>query len=170
MEAEDISEELDSQNATAQFAIKKALTAHVVDIYSCSKLQAYIIPIHCWVYANQPGNNGFRYDIGAEAAERGPGLIIGSVSGYLLISPTNLAAVQKDANLSFSKQASISELGFIEWQAAIVAEFEFLGVIDDALKYATNYSFNTVTQDAVNCITFTGFAIAVAKRIEASGH
>jgi RHS repeat-associated protein len=170
MEAEDISEELDAENAEAEFAVKKALTAHVVDIYSCSKLQAYIIPIHCWVYANQPGNVGLRYDIGAEPAQRGPGLIIGSVSGFLLISPTNLADVEKDANLRFSKEASISELGFIEWQAAIVAEFEFLGVVDDALKYATNYSFNTVTQDAVNCITFTGFAIGVAKRIEASGH
>jgi RHS repeat-associated protein len=170
MEAEDISEELDAESAEADFAVKKALTAHVVDIYSCVKLQAYIIPIHCWVYANQPGNRGFRYDIGAEAAGRGPGLIIGSVSGYLLVSPTDLATVQADANLRFSKEASISELGFIEWSALIVAEFEFLGVVDDALKYATNYSFNTVTQDAVNCVTFTGFAIAAAKRIEASGH
>ncbi len=170
MEAEDISEELDSENAEAEFAVKKALTAHVVDIYSCSKLQLYIIPIHCWVYANQPGNRGFRYDIGAEEAERGPGLIIRSVSGYLLISSTDLESVRADANLSFTKQASISELGFIEWEFAITAEFEFLGLVDDALKYATNYSFNTVTQDAVNCISFTGFAIAVAKRIEASGH
>ena len=170
MEAEDISEELDAESAEADFAVKKALTAHVVDIYSCAKLQAYIIPIHCWVYANQPGNRGFRYDIGAEAAGRGPGLIIGSVSGYLLVSPTDLATVQADANLKFSKEASISELGFIEWSTLIVAEFEFLGVVDDALKYATNYSFNTVTQDAVNCVTFTGFAIAAAKRIEASGH
>jgi RHS repeat-associated protein len=167
--SEGISEELDSSQAEADFTAKKALNLKVVDIYSCSKLQAYIIPIHCWVYANQPGNEGLRYDIGAVPSERGPGLIIGSVSGTLEITPTTLARVKADANLSFTKQASLSELGFLEWSAAIISEFEFLGLIDEGVKqYSVNYSFNTVTNDAVNCVTFTGFAILAAKRIAAS--
>ena len=166
--SEGISEDLDATEAEADFTAKRALNLKVVDIYSSSKLQAYIIPIHCWVYANQPGNEGLRYDIGAVESERGPGLILGSVSGTLEIRATNLATVKADANLSFTKQASLSELGFIEWSAAIVSEFEFLGVLESIPTYSTNYSFNTLTNDAVNCVTFTGFAVAVAKRLAAS--
>ena len=104
----------------------------------------------------------------SSASTKGPGLILGSVSGYLDISETTLDAVRSDANLSFTKQASLSELGFAEWGAAVVSEFELLGLVDDAIRYNTNYNFNTVTNDAVNCVTFTGFAIAAAKRIAAS--
>ena len=155
--AEDIGEEVDGSEAEADFTAKKALNAKIVDIYSCSKLQAYIIPIHCWVYANEPGGVGFRYDFSAAQGERGPGLIFGTVSSVLEITPTTLADVQADANLSFDKQASLSELGYVQWNAAVVAEFEFV-----------SYSFNDLISNALNCITFTGVAIAMAKGIEAS--
>jgi RHS repeat-associated protein len=157
---------VDSAADEESYTAQKVLNAPVVDIYSCSRLQAYIIPIHCWVYANEPGNEGVRYDIGA--GDRGPGLILGSVSGYLEITPTTLSAVQTDANLSFVKQVSLSELGFLQWQAVIVAEFEFISFTEQAITYSTNYSFNTLTNDAVNCITFTGAAIAAAKQIAAT--
>jgi RHS repeat-associated protein len=169
--SEGLSEEVDATEAEAEFTAKKALSAKVIDIYHCEKFQAYIIPFHCWVYANQPGNWGFRYDIGAEESERGPGLIIGGVSGYLLISEMTLNAVRSDASATFSKEASLSELGWIEWQAIIVADFEFLDFVEGgAKKYALNYSFNTLIPEAVNCLFFTGFAIFIAKRIQNSGH
>jgi RHS repeat-associated protein len=167
--SEEIGEELDAASVEEEFAVKKVISLKIIDIYSCSKVQAYIIPIHCWVYANQPGNIGPRYDIGADDGQRSPGLILGSVSGYLRIRNTTLDEVREDANLSFNKETSLSELGFVEWNALIVAEFEFLGAVDNILRYKTNYSFNTLTNDAVNCLTFTGFAIAAAKRIGATG-
>ena len=154
---ESVSEDLDAQEGEEDLTARRALKAKVVDIYSCSKLQAYIIFIHCWVYANQLGNTGVRYDFSAAPEERGPGLIFGSVSSVLEITPTNLADVQADANLSFDKQASLSELGYVEWSAAVVSEFEFV-----------SYSFNDFLPNALNCITFTGVAIAIAKRIQAS--
>ncbi len=79
------------------------------------------------------------------------------MSATLDVTETNLAAVQGDANLSFDKQASLSELGYVEWNAAVVSEFEFV-----------SYSFNDLLGNSLNCITFTGVAIAIAKRIQAS--
>jgi RHS repeat-associated protein len=168
VEVAGISEDLDALNAEANFTVKKILNAKVVDVYSCGQTFFAFPFIHCWVYANQPGNSGPRYDIGVPRGQRGPGLILGSVSGFLDISETTLEEVRAEANLRFNKEASLSELGFVEWNAAIVAEFEFQGIVEDAIRYNTNYSFNTVTNDAINCVTFTGFAVVAAKRIAAS--
>jgi hypothetical protein len=55
------------------------------------------------------------------------------------------------------KQTSLSEFGFVEWNAAVVSEAEF-----------ASYSFNDLMPNALNCITFTGLAIAIAKSIAAS--
>ena len=168
--AEGISEQEDASAAEADFTAKKALSAKVIDIYNCEKFQAYIIPFHCYVYANQPGDWGFRYDIGADASSRTPKLILQSVSGFLTIEETRLADVRADANANFSKEASLSELGWVEWQSILVADFEFIGVLDGGIKkYATSYSFNTLIPDAVNCVFFTQFAIFTAKRLQNSG-
>jgi RHS repeat-associated protein len=53
-----ISEEEDASAAEAEYTAKKALNLKVVDIHSRAQTFFEFPFIHCWVYANQPGNTG----------------------------------------------------------------------------------------------------------------
>jgi RHS repeat-associated protein len=159
-------------------AARKALNAQVVDIYECAKWQLFRVPYHSWPYANLPGNQGFRYDIGANQINGQ--VLTGPVPGGLYITETTLDAVQQDANSKFTKQASLSSLRFVEWDAFVIGTAIFVETTVNVLgesvtQFEREYGLgppylspdaNTQIGDAINCIIFTKLAIAEAKKLQ----
>jgi RHS repeat-associated protein len=164
-----IHQKLSADDAKAKEAARQAITkARVFDIYSCSRLQRPPVPIHCWVYANFPGDQGLRYDVGAE--ELSMNLLKGPVPGFLAITSTSLEAVKRDANFSFSKVASLTFPSLLKWQAGVIAGATFVRLAQegaDEFLFSLPYNLtNGLIGEGLNCIGFTFAAVAFAKKLE----
>jgi RHS repeat-associated protein len=169
--SEGIGEEIDGEEAEADFTAKRALSAHIIDIYKCSRWAwPPSFPYHMWAYANLPGNQGMRYDVGAY--EFNATVLTGqTVPGGLVIQESSLASMQSQANGGISKEASLSFLRYLEWQAFVIGDAYFVDMTSDGLfEFAREYNLLPFGADsikaAVNCIVFTQLAIAEAKKLD----
>lgn len=157
--AVDVSSTLDEMGMPA---LRKALSAKVVDIYACGGFQAYIVPVHFWIYAKQPVL-GLRYDIGV--AKLDAGVLLGT-PGTLKVSQASLAEGTRGANIISRKVASLSEIQFVLWNAFVVADAELISLGETEAVYGLEYSifnadipiFARQMPDVVNCLTFTTLA------------
>jgi hypothetical protein len=138
-----IGEELDSLQAVSSTAAKRAFTAPIVDIYACMR-KFYQTPrnqgdwpLHFWVYANQPGNKGLRYDIDFGGATSGA---FTGTMGQLNVKPDTLQDVKNESWCY--KVTSLNEVQYMGWNAFVGLDAATLGEVNAIVdKQTLNYAF-----------------------------
>lgn len=183
--SEDIGEILDTQ-ASPQRALQAESKAKIADIYFVFGLGELggggkfagipFLPIpHAYIYANlKLANEGERFDIGLQDEFHTTGNLLKSlittIPGVMTASKTSLGAVEKDS-LFMRQVASLSVLELGIWRAGLPGIANQITTGVQSLFSATFSSTFSVPYQvfgvgALNCITFSIAAAAVAKGLE----
>ena len=179
-EAEAIGETLDTQTSPQQ-VLEGEKEAKVAQIYFAFGLGNFggggklfgIIPIpHAYIFADVTGGQSARYDVALDEEEGATisSAMVGTVPGYIQVTPANLAEVRADS-LLLTQTASLSILEYGTWRAGLPAVALATTSITSALNGAIDglpIEYQAFALGGTNCIAFSLAASALAKTLQSA--